>query len=352
MTHTDVNLENDVDLLAHIMEGQASCAPMYQPGPYWAHKAKAAAGELHEQGLANFRSADSSVANSFGDNPMVDISKAYSEGSKRRLAQWLFKLPVVGNVLNAQRNIAQTHFHRSTELSTLILNRDPRVKELLDRYNVPQSNMLGCAASSGSIHGSEISHHYLELLNTLDHVNTHIDLNTKRSLFEIGGGFGVNLHLMIENFPNLRKFIYLDIAPNLYVGTQYLKAVYGDAVQDFRATQSRGSLTFADDDSLEILCILPHQIEHIASSTDVFYNAHSFVEMPEAVVQNYANHAKRVLAPQGDIALVSYGHFDLNSTFDPAKLGPIFDLPFEAKQVDGLLGARNHYQFHRSKDGV
>ena len=52
------------------------------------------------------------------------------------------------------------------------------------------------------------------------------DFNEIRSYFEIGGGFGANIHFLITNYPNIKKIIYLDAVPNIYVGTEYLKFHY------------------------------------------------------------------------------------------------------------------------------
>ena len=66
-----------------------------------------------------------------------------------------------------------------------------------------------------------------------------------RLTFEIGGGVGTNVHLVLENYKNIRKVLYLDIPPNLYVGTQYLKAFYGNAVSDYRTLKTLDSIKFS-----------------------------------------------------------------------------------------------------------
>ena len=58
---------------------------------------------------------------------------------------------------------------------------------------------------------------------------------------------------------------------------------------DYSHTRRLDAIHFAKDDRIEILAIAPWQIEKLDLSVDVVYNAHSFVEMPQAVVSNYAN---------------------------------------------------------------
>ena len=183
------------------------------------------------------------------------------------------------------------------------------------------------------IAGQPIALHYLKLLHEHDRLAQNLDFTRLSSIFEIGGGFGVNVHLLLENYPNVRKVVYLDIPPNLYIGTQYLRAFYPEAIQDYRVTRELDRITFKENKKLEILCVAPWQIERLSVPLDLFYNAHSFVEMPEAVVQNYA---KFICRSQGyrdaKIALLSYRNFDPESTWDPERL-PSF---FEAKKFSSI----------------
>ena len=109
-----------------------------------------------------------------------------------------------------------------------LVNLKERVKYLMSKYSVPYSP--GGCARKVKVRGSWVGILYLDLLDQHDYQAKFIDFKRVRSVFEIGGGFGANIHLLLENYNNIRKVIYLDIPPNLYVGTQYLKAFFGDAV--------------------------------------------------------------------------------------------------------------------------
>ena len=160
-----------------------------------------------------------------------------------------------------------------------------------------------------------------------------------RTVFEIGGGFGTNIHLLLENYPNIRKVVYLDIPPNLYVGTQYLKAFYGEAVFDYRNLKNSEKIKFADTDDLEIFCIAPWQIENLQVHVDIFMNSHSFVEMPKEIVSNYAHH---FLGSPGSeksaVVLVTYDGYDPATTLDPASLPRFFpDREFQFFESETLM---------------
>ncbi|KKL50990.1 hypothetical protein LCGC14_2299960, partial [marine sediment metagenome] len=162
-----------------------------------------------------------------------------------------------------------------------------------------------------------------------------------------GGGFGANIHLLLENYKNIRKVLYLDIPPNLYVGTQYLKAFYGDAVVDFRSLRNRDSIKFSSNDELEIFCIAPWQIERIYDPVDIFINSRSFVEMPKDTVKNYIDNFRRLpKSKDSAIALITYEDRDPNTLFHPDEWLKFFKArKFDCFDTNTLLDSsrRNFY---------
>ena len=163
-------------------------------------------------------------------------------------------------------------------------------------------------------------------------------------MLEIGGGFGTYVHLLATNYPNMRKFLYLDIAPNLYVGTQYLRSIFGDSVRTYRDTRGQQALSFSSDGELEIICIAPYQLEAFAGRVDHIHNAHSFVEMPREVVANYARLSEGILANQGTVSLVSYDRFD-DKTINPDDLPTYFTFEFIRSLEPTLTPSRSDYHF-------
>jgi putative sugar O-methyltransferase len=325
---------------------------LYRPGPYWDQKVKNTISEIEKCGIKDFRGSSSLVGLSYADNLTVDIRNSYNYGLKKivRLATKLYPFNVLyDSQVELTRNYAVESIRKSQE----ILNKNSRVKELLEKYEVPYSLLGGCLQAV-NINGCDYSIHYLNLLEQHDNIAAHIPFNTARTVFEIGGGFGVNIHLLIENYPNIRKVIYLDIPPNLYVGTQYLKAFYGEAVYDYSKLKDEGGISFSDTDNLEILCIAPWQIEKLEAQVHIFINAHSFVEMPKSVVSNYAQHVMRLLSlEKSAIALVSYDGFDLTTTFNPDDLPEFFSGKiFEHFEHDGLLDSSRRNLYYVSVENI
>jgi putative sugar O-methyltransferase len=211
-----------------------------------------------------------------------------------------------------------------------VLGASQRVHDLVGRYIIPPSLLGGCQ-DYVEVGGRRIATLYLYLLHQHDMIADDCRFGEIVSMLEIGGGFGAYVHCLIENYPKLRKIVYLDIPPNLYIGTQYLRAIYGPAVIDYRLTRELSEIRFSDNDKLEILAIAPWQIERLRMSIDLFYNQQSFVEMPAEVVANYARWVAAL--PGFDrtrVVMLTNTLFDLRTSLDPERL-PAF---FPAKTFD------------------
>jgi putative sugar O-methyltransferase len=310
-----------LEIMIHDLRHQSGS--LYRPGPYWDRIAENALSEIGRCGLQDFRGSSNLIGQSFADNLAVDIRDGYNSGY-RRLIRWATRLFPLSRVFDAQAGLTRGFAAESIRLSQELLSQKPRVQELLGRYRVPYSLLGGCKTAV-KIAGKDYAIHYLNLLEQHDTIASLIRFDRVRTVFEIGGGFGTNIHLLLENYPNIRKVVYLDIPPNLYVGTQYLKAFYGEAVRDYRDLKKRDRIVFSDTEDREIYCIAPWQIENLQTHVDIFMNSHSFVEMPAEVVANYAHHLMRLPGSDASaIALVTYDQYDLTTTLDPGNLPRCF----------------------------
>jgi|MDSW01.2.fsa_nt_gb putative sugar O-methyltransferase len=343
-----IHIPSDNALLDTMIEDAKNAKDIYRPGPYWANSVKSAANEIKRHGLSDFRGQTNGIANSYGDNAYVDTRGAHNYGVKGLFIKFLKHIYPIDRLFNSQISQTIKYFEEMNKYLGLFLQNHDRVKQLLLKYKIDFDTTRGGCLSFGDFGGVDIAYHYLQLLDTLDTLDT-LDgksiIKNKKTFFEIGGGFGANVHLIIELF-KIRKIIYLDIAPNLYVGTQYLKSFYGSSVVDYRDSKSLKEICFTDNKELEIFCILPQQIETITSSIDLFHNAHSFVEMPSEVVENYAEKLKKIMSPKNSaISLVSYSGYDPNTTIDPRKLPTFFEMPVTKKQVPTLNPSSQNFHF-------
>jgi putative sugar O-methyltransferase len=321
-------LNENLELLNKMNDDQKKQNHIYKAGPYWKKKADLASRNIRKDGIRDFRGASSISGLSFSDALNLDIrvSLKNSESFFRRcLGYFFYVIPLINKVFNKQLQISKNLLNDNNALNKILLNNNPRTSFLMNKYKIPFST-LGGPLETVEINNVCYSLHYLNMLDQHDYLTDQIDFSGIYSVFEIGGGFGVNCHLLIENYPNIKKIVYLDIPPNLYTGTQYLKSFYGDKVLDYSETMNMSNISFNNDDDLEIICIAPWQIENFNDKVDLFYNSHSFVEMPVEIVRNYIDKMKRNIEyGTTKIALISYSCFDLRTTFDPKIMQEMFD---------------------------
>lgn len=318
-----IELKDEFKLLDSMLVDLSKQSPLYRPGPYWEAKAKNAAKEIKKCGISDFRGTSNVIGMSYADNTCLDVRGLYNKDIFRKVCRWATTVYPISKVFQAQVSWTENYAAMSIQYAQEILNLNEKTKKLLEKYTIPYS-ILGNCQTKAKFGENEVSVHYLNLLEQHDNLANHVKFKGVRTIFEIGGGFGANVHMLLNNYPNIKKVIYLDIPPNLYVGTQYLKSFFGDAVYDYEKLKDKNEINFKNDDSLEIYCITPWQIEKLKCSIDLFMNSHSFVEMPIDIVKNYAE--KVMSLPQSSdcaIALTSYDDFN-DSTIAPDDLPSFF----------------------------
>jgi putative sugar O-methyltransferase len=317
-------LQDNGALLASMLQDAAAQSELYRPGAYWNRKTKNTADQISRHGIGDFRGATSTIGLSFTDSVYVDVRHDLNGGVRSVLRTFLTSAFPINRIFNSQVALTRAHEAEARRLRSIMLRESHRVRELVERYCFPPSLLGGCLEYV-ELGERRIATHYLNVLHQHDRVASKCRFSDVSSILEIGGGFGANIHCLIENYPKLRKVVYLDIPPNLYIGTQYLRAIYGAAVIDYGQTRGLSQIEFSDNDNLEILAIAPWQIERLAVSIDLFYNAHSFVEMPADVISNYARHVAALRGfDRTRVVMLTYNNFDPRTTLDPERLPGCF----------------------------
>ena len=347
------SLADDDALLALMLRDAAMQSEMYRPGAYWSRKTRNTTSQIRRQGIGDFRGASSSIGLSFTDSAHVDVRFDLWGGLRTALRVLLTSVFPLNTLFDAQVSLTRSHEAEVRRLRSLVLGSSPRALEIAQRYRIPPSLLGGCL-DQVAIGGQRIATYYLNLLHQHDVVARTCPFTGISSMLEIGGGFGAHVHCLVENYPGLRKIAYLDIPPNLYVGTQYLRAMYGASVRDYRQTRGLARIEFSKDDDLEILAIAPWQIERLHVSVDLLYNAHSFVEMPEQVIANYAQRAAALPGfDRTQVVMLTYNNFDTRTTLHPERLPGFFPAKAFARtdfpMLDGSFGV---ISFVSQRDGA
>jgi len=292
---------------------------IYYPGPYWEKKCLRAAHNIKKNGLSEFRGITKGIGSSYTDGLTLDARN--ESNFKGRLIGKLYSLPIINSIFNTQLHITNTYLNTYLKNLSIVYENDQKVLMLLKKYKFEDTVKFGCLQKF-SLDNKEYSTHYLNMAHRIEFLSKTYNFNKINSYFEIGGGFGANIHFLLSNFKNIKKILYLDIVPNIYVGTQYLKKFFNDSVKDYLYLRKKEKISFANNDDLEILCVPPWLIEKLDLQIDHFHNANSFVEMTDKIIKNYCHFIKRFNTKE--VSLITYDNHNPNTTFEPSLLNKYF----------------------------
>jgi putative sugar O-methyltransferase len=290
-------MQDEIELLRSMMGDQDRQSSIYQPGPYWRGYQQRTARAIERHGLSDFR-ARADIGKGYADTLTTSPDEQWLDQSSMRykIKQALMTAPALRTLFGEYRTLVGHHITTMQRYAGLYYqHRFGNWFEAAARqYDLPPSLHAGCRRHV-TLGGEAIAQTYVDFLMRFHNFGQHLDFSEVRVAFEIGGGFGAWPHLLLSMYPNVRKIVYLDIPPMIYVGTQYLKHFFGDAVIDYRQTKDLEKISFRDDDSREILCLCSWQIEKLDIKADLFWNTASFSEMTPDIVGNYATHVARCL---------------------------------------------------------
>ena len=305
---------------------------LYSSGPYWDYKNKRTLKEIQKKGLNDFRGSSAGIGTSFADNFVYDVRQELN--FKGSIISSFFSLPFISKIFRSQIDLTRNYMRIYLENLAIIYRNNLSVQKLIKKYKFEETTKFGCLSKFKFL-DKEYSVHYLNMAHRIENLSQYFNFEKIKNFFEIGGGFGTNIHFLLTNFSNIKKVIYLDAVPNIYVGTEYLRYHFKDKVKDYLITKNKKEISFENNDELEIICVPPWEIEKINVTIDHFHNAASFVEMPKNAVKNYIKYVKKFNSKQ--ISLISYDNFDLNTTFDPKDLSNFFDNKLKIFEKDHLI---------------
>ena len=293
---------------------------LYTSGPYWKYKNSRSIIEIKKKGLNDFRGISAGIGTSFADNLVLDIRNEFN--IKGQIIGKLFSFPILNKIFNGQLNVTKNYLDAFLKNQEIIYQNNKNVHTLLNKYQFENTTEFGCVQFFRYLN-KKYSCHYLHMAHRINELYNFFDFKKIKSFFEIGGGFGANIHFLVTNFPNIKKILYLDVVPNIYVGTKYLEYHFGNNVKNYLQLKSFDKISFQKNDELEILCIPPWLIEKVETQIDHFHNAASFVEMPKTIIGNYVKYIKKFKTKE--ISLISYDNYDSKTTFNPEELNLFFD---------------------------
>ena len=314
---------------------------LYSSGPYWNYKNRRAIIEIKKKGLKDFRGLTAGIGTSFADNLVLDIRNEFN--MKGRIVGKIFSLPILNIIFNGQINTTKNYLDSFIKNQAIVYKNSQNVQNLISKFKFKNTTDFGCVQSFEYLN-KNYSCHYLNMAYRVNNLSKNFDFKNIKSYFEIGGGFGSNIHFLITNFPNIKKILYLDTVPNIYVGTEYLRHHYKENVKDYLELRNLNKISFSKNNELEIFCIPPWLIEKVETEIDHFHNSASFVEMPKKVISNYVKFIKNLSTRE--ISLISYGGFDLKTTFNPEELNSFFDDKLSVSWKNSLIEEYNKKEIY------
>ena len=118
--------------------------------------------------------------------------------------------------------MTKSHIEGFIENKSIVYQNNENVKSLLSKYQLKNTTDFGCVQLFKFLDKSYPCH-YLDMADRIDKLSSAFDFKHIKSFFEMGGGFGANVQFLVTNFPNIKKILYLDVVPNIYVDTEYLR---------------------------------------------------------------------------------------------------------------------------------
>ncbi len=152
----------------------------------------------------------------------------------------------------------------------------------IDALNWP---LVGPAGDTFEFEGHVYTYRALYFYIKYAFASRHVSFDKIDRVVELGAGSGRQAVVMLNLHPHL-TYVIFDIPTSLYFSHQYLKAIYGDRVVDYRDLRTVTSLDNLK--SGKIYTFGSWQFPLLAGARiPLFWNCQSFQEMAPAAVANY-----------------------------------------------------------------
>ena len=295
-------MRENAELLGQMMRDQAPQAPVYQPGPYWIGYQARSYRAIRQLGINAFR-AEPAIGKGFADVVITDPFAGFANRGAR-FAQLLATIWPISSIVGEYQTLLRARIEQRRQFQSMAFDHrfGEIVREVRDR--IPDT-LHGGTEEVLDVGGQRIAAVYVDALARLWNFRASgVAFESTTSYIEIGGGFGAGTHLLLSLFPNVRKVVYVDIPPMIYVATEYLRHFFGDAVRDYGQTRMLNRIGFSSDTTREILCLCPWQVPKLETKADFLFNASSFSEMTPEIVKNYATHIGPNLSAAARLLLI------------------------------------------------
>ena len=302
-----VQVPDRPDLLKLMLDDLASAPAVFKPTNYWSVYEQRFVPELNARGLVDFRRRRGTVLSSFGASDhrprgaYLDLSRSRVFGNRvtQHVPGWKRLMSRLNDVLNRDglspvrldvyecglRELQESAF-RLTQLYGEHAGARP-----LDSIELSSAgNPEDVFEIAGRAYTMRALYYYLRYAYCCQFV----DFEDIDVMVELGSGMGRQIEIIRKLHPRIRVIAF-DIPPQLYVCSQFLSAVFPNAVVGYEATRTYRALPDLPSGAIAICGTWLFPLLR-GRHVDLFWNAVSFQEMEPDVVANYLSY----VAPAAD----------------------------------------------------
>ncbi len=343
-------MKDNQELLDLMVQDQYNQKDIYLPGDYWKGYQKRVVHGIQQYGISNFRNY-AEIGKGYADTITKDPLQLLEDHNsiKTKMMKMITNFPKINVIIELYKQLILNYIHESRYYKSQYYECrfGQWLNEVIQTYAIPDTMHGGCE-DTVEINNTIYARLYIDFIIRIHNFSQYVPISKLTNIMEIGGGFGAWPHLMLTMFPNIKKVVYIDIPPMIYIATQYLKHHFGNSVIDYSTTRKQHTIEFTDHSEMEILCLCPWQIEHLNVNIDLLWNSASFSEMTPNIVQNYAAHFKQTSSKNSHVCLIlnkTKPHLNHKITL-PNEVIHAFSPEFKFENIEPKLEHKSHSQYY------
>lgn len=229
------DIEDDQELLDLLIHDGAMQDAIWEPTAFWKPYCDHIRNELSRASLKQFR-RNPRLTRGFEKLPPAK-KELFDKGARGRIAKILLGVPPLNRIgaryeryLKSLIKDLEQGYEKEIALAYYALQSGRISKDILSHVD---DSEVGCPYHC-EIGGRKYTLKVLSQVCYLSLLCQMENFNKFRRIIEIGGGYGAFAEVVHKwKGDNIKYFVLVDIPPQIYIATQYLKAVFPGKVLDY-----------------------------------------------------------------------------------------------------------------------
>lgn len=282
-------VKDDPELLEIMLNDLEQAPKLYHPTNYWACYQGEITEHLRTHSLKDFRSSTGGRLASFGATDLHPLKKVLEtvslpDLSKEDLNKVLYFLFLA--VKNPSIKILPLHVSIDDLNETAyrvadLYGKSTGAKPLAEL----EASLNGTPEYSFTIKGKHYTHSFLYYYMRYCYCCQYCSFDKLDNIVELASGGGNQIEIIKKLHPHLSIYA-LDLTPQLYICSQYLKSLFPKEAVDYRKTKALTSISIEEPG--QIVFLGNWQIKNLKpKGSTLFWSAASFGEMEPEIVSHY-----------------------------------------------------------------